>query len=148
MHIGEVCNREVITVKSDTPVLEAARLMREFHVGDLVVVQGNGRNLPVGILTDRDIVVEIVAKDVPVAGLTVGEIMSRTLVSARESEDVFEIIERMQLNGVRRMPIVDDKNNLIGIVSLVDLLEILAEEMLNLSKVSPIEEMREMKGRA
>ncbi|MBI2312272.1 MAG: CBS domain-containing protein [Betaproteobacteria bacterium] len=130
MAIGHVCTREVVVAYPETPVAEAARLMREHHVGDLVVVAGTqSQRVPLGVVTDRDLVVEVLAREVPVAGLTLGEIMLQDLVTAREDEGVFDAIELMRARGVRRMPIVDAQGVLVGIVSLDDLLEILAEEL-------------------
>ncbi len=76
MAIGEICNREVVFVRRQTPVDEAARLMREHHVGDVVVVTDEtGRRKPIGIVTDRDVVVEVVATGLDPAALNVEEIM-------------------------------------------------------------------------
>ncbi len=136
MTIGQVCTREVIIAYPETTVAEAARLMREYHVGDVVIVAGpEGKRAPLGIVTDRDLVVEVLARQAPVAGLTVGEITVQDLVSAREDEGVFESIELMRFKGVRRMPIVDGQGSLVGIVSMDDLLEILAEELEALIKL-------------
>jgi len=82
MTIGEICVRDVVTATRDTPVLEAARLMRSRHVGDIVVVESGKRGpVPVGIVTDRDIVVGIISPGIEVAGLTMGDIMGRDLLA-------------------------------------------------------------------
>lgn len=136
MAIGEICNREVVIVTRETPVPEAARLMRRYHVGDLVVVEElSGRRRPVGIVTDRDIVIEVVAMDVPAEGLTVGDIMSAEVATVRESEGVYETLRYMRDKGIRRLPVVDRDGWLQGIVTLDDLLILLAEEMGAMAKL-------------
>ncbi|MGQ9686679.1 MAG: CBS domain-containing protein [Thiobacillaceae bacterium] len=130
MAIGEICNREVVIVSREAPVIEAARLMRQYHVGDLVVVdEPSGRRRPVGIVTDRDIVIEVVAMEVAPETLSVGDIMSAELATVRETEGVFETIRYMRDKGIRRLPVVDRDGWLQGIVTLDDLLILLAEEM-------------------
>lgn len=144
MPIGEICNREVVFAEKGTSVPEVARLMRQHHVGDLVVVQEqDGRRVPVGIVTDRDIVIELIAREVDFSGLTAGDIMGPRLVTAREKEGVFETIQLMRFNGVRRIPIVDEQGALAGIVSVDDLIELLAEEMTELAKVIYREQAQE-----
>jgi CBS domain-containing protein len=148
MSIGEFCNREVVFATRDNTVAQAAGLMRHHHVGDLVVVDEQpGRRVPVGILTDRDLVVEILAKEVAIQDVTVGDLMSADLVSARESDGVYETIQLMRSKGVRRLPVVDAKGGLVGIVSVDDLLELLAEEVSGLAKLSAREQQRERKTR-
>ena len=87
MTIGEFCNREVIISNREDSVLEAAKLMRKYHVGDIIVVEQRGdERVPVGILTDRDIVVELVAREVDATDVTVGEAMSNDLLTVNENE--------------------------------------------------------------
>ena len=130
MAIGEICNREVVIAERGMDVPEAARLMRQYHVGTLVVVeQAAGQRRPVGIVTDRAIAIEIVAAGVSPTGLAVGDIMAGELVTVRESEGIFETVRYMRSRGVRRVPVVDNGGWLVGIVTLDDLLELLAEEL-------------------
>ena len=144
MAIGEICNREVVVAEKSLPVIEAARLMRSYHVGDVVVVENlPGGRKPVGIVTDRDIVVEVVAANVAAETLTVGDIMSPELVSVTEPEGVFEVIRYMHTKGVRRVPVVSKEGWLVGIVTLDDLLELLAEEMKDLAGLVSRERLRE-----
>lgn len=105
MAIGEICNREVVVVTRETPVVEAAQLMRHHHVGDVVVVlEEAGLRTPVGILTDRDIVVEVVAAGLDPAGLKVGDIMAPDLATVREDTGVFEAIRYMRDKGCGACP--------------------------------------------
>ena len=144
MAVGEICNREVVIAERSLSVAEAARLMRTHHVGDLVVVEETGgRGQPVGIVTDRDIVVEVVAAGVNPEALKVGDIMGPDVATVRESEGLFEALRYMRDKGVRRMPVVDGGGGLIGILTLDDLLGLLAEEMSELAKLVSHERQRE-----
>lgn len=148
MAIGEICNREVVIVARQTPVIEAARLMRQYHVGDLVVVdEPSGQRRPVGIVTDRDIVIEVVAMEVAPESLCVGDIMSAELATVRETEGVFETIRYMRDKGIRRLPVVDRDGWLQGIVTLDDLLILLAEEMGEMARLIRREMDREQRSR-
>lgn len=129
MPISEVCNREVIIARRDETALEAAKLMRERNVGTLVVVdECDGIRVPVGIVTDRDLVVEILAPEVDPTFIRIGDIMRPDLAKVIGSCGVFEAIQYMRGKGVRRLPVVDDDGGLQGIVTLDDLLSLLAEE--------------------
>jgi CBS domain-containing protein len=144
MPIGEFCNRDVVFATREMSIPEAAQLMRQHHVGDLVVVdETDGKRLPVGIVTDRDIVIEIIAKSLDFKDFTVGDIMGPQLVSVAEHEGVFETIRLMRVKGIRRIPVVDRGGGLEGIVSADDILDLLAEEMTELAKVAPRERDRE-----
>lgn len=127
MRVGEYCNREVIVAERTTGVVEAARLMRRYHVGTLLVVERehNG-NRPMGIVTDRDLVVEVLAQDAPPAQLALDDIMSAHVATALEDDDVLDTLRRMRALGVRRMPVVDGRGLLIGILAVDDLLDLLA----------------------
>jgi CBS domain-containing protein len=148
MPVSGICNREVIIVQPDSTVLEAARLMRQHHVGDVVVVEHRaGVRVPVGIVTDRDLVVEIMAAELGSTVITVGDIMVPELASVKENVGVFEAIQFMRTRGVRRLPVVDENGGLVGILTLDDLLELLAEELLDLSKLVRYEQKKETKNR-
>jgi CBS domain-containing protein len=148
MRVGDICTREVVCASSETTVAAAARTMRQFHIGDVVVTRlENGRRIPLGIVTDRDIVIGVVATDLAPNALTIGDIMGTELATAQESEDVFDAVQRMRNKGVRRMPIVDAGNNLVGIVSIDDIIEILAEELHQLAHLISREQMHERDAR-
>jgi len=149
MPIGEFCNRSVVFATRKTSIAEAAQLMREYHVGDLVVVDVlDGNRVPVGIVTDRDIVVEIIAKSLDYNTFTVGDIMSPQLISVQKNEGVFETIRLMRDQGIRRIPVVNQDGGLEGIMAADDMLDLLAEEMTELAKVAPREQAREAQLRA
>ncbi|MDO8262744.1 MAG: CBS domain-containing protein [Gallionella sp.] len=144
MPISEICNREVIVVQPNDTALEAAQLMRQHHVGDVLVVEDRGGvRVPVGIVTDRDLVVEIMAPELDPAVITVGDIMAPGLVTVKENAGMFEAIEYMRAKGVRRLPVVNDSGGLVGILTLDDLLELLAEELLALAKLVKFEQKKE-----
>jgi len=144
MAIGDICTRDTVFTTKESSIAAAAGLMREHHVGDLVVVEEKaGRRIPVGILTDRDLVIEILAKGVDINSLTVGDLMIEDLVTARESDGLYETIQRMRAKGVRRVPVVDANNSLIGIVSVDDLLDLLADELSALARLVSREQARE-----
>jgi CBS domain-containing protein len=148
MAIGEICNREVVVVSRGTTIDEAARLMREHHVGDVVVVlEEGGRRTPVGIVTDRDVVVEVVAAALDPVTLTVGEIMVPELATVQEKTGVFEAIRYMRDKGVRRMPVVGEAGDLIGILALDDLIDLLSEELGALARLIAREQNKEAKSR-
>lgn len=148
MDIGEICSRVVIVARRNSGALEAARLMRGQHVGALVVVDGEGESShPVGIVTDRDIVVEVMAPEVDASAFTVGDIMAGDLVTVRASDGVFETIRLMESKGVRRVVVVDAAGRLVGILSLDDLVELLAEELSSLAKAISREQRREQERR-
>lgn len=144
MPVGEFCNRIVVVTTPSTVVTEAAQLMRTHHVGDLVVVEEvDGKRVPVGIVTDRDIVVEVVAAGVNPEALRVGDIMGPGVATVRESEGLYEALRYMRDKGVRRMPVVDAAGALAGILTLDDVLELLAEELTELAKLVSHERQRE-----
>ena len=148
MAIGEICSREVVFTLRETTVRACARLMREFHVGDLIVVdEVNGTRVPVGIVTDRDIVVGIVAKGLDADTLTAGEIITQALITAPDTAGVSETIELMRAKGVRRVPVVNATGALVGIVTADDMLDLLAEEMSALAGMVAREQRREAQAR-
>jgi CBS domain-containing protein len=144
MTIGAICNREVITVQRDATVLHAAMLMRQYHVGDVVVIENRkNKTVPVGIVTDRDLVIEVVATELDCRVITTGDIMLASLAVVKDSAGVLEAIQLMTSKGVRRLPVVDDGGSLIGIVTLDDLLLLLAKEFGTLSKLIVREQKNE-----
>ena len=148
MGVGEICKRSVVVTPAKTSVQEASRLMRENHVGSLVVVEETARGArPVGIVTDRDVVIEVVAAGVAPAPLTVGEIMGPDLVTAHEADEAWDTIQLMRRRGVRRMPVVGDDGLLVGIVTVDDLIDLIAEQLDGLARVIAAEQTREERTR-
>ncbi|MEP7296443.1 MAG: CBS domain-containing protein [Burkholderiales bacterium] len=137
MLLKDVCVLEVVSCGRDTRISEAAQLMRERHCGDLVVVDDpRGERVPAGILTDRDIVVEVLGKGLDPATTTVAEVMTRTLAIALDTEGTDVAIERMRQHGVRRLPVVNHAGGLVGIFTLDDALRLNATHALELIDVA------------
>ena len=148
MSAGKFCNREVVFVEKSAGIPEIARLMREYHVGDLIVVEERaGRRIPIGIVTDRDVVIEVLAESVDLEGVTAGDVMSFELVTAREDDDLFDTIKAMRAKAVRRIPVVDTGGALVGILSVDDLLDIFAEHLTDLAALVRREQTREQRQR-
>ena len=144
MPIGEICSREVVCAKRDTTVKTAARLMREHHVGSIVVVEEpEDKRIPTGIVTDRDIVVAVVALGLDPEVIEIGDIMGANLVSVKEDWGIAEVVELFQLKGVRRLVVTDSDGYLVGIVAADDVLSLLAEEMSALASMVGGERKRE-----
>jgi CBS domain-containing protein len=130
MLLKEFCTTEVAYCSRETTVMEAAQLMRSKHIGDLVVVDDpTDECMPVGLVTDRDIVVKVLAAELNASRTTVGEIMRIPLITASEAEDSSLAISRMRNHGVRRLPITGPHGRLVGIVTLDDLLRRLRFEV-------------------
>lgn len=149
MTVGEVCKRNVAVVDRNETIVDAASHMRAFHVGDLVVVEDRqGRRVPIGIITDRDIVVGAVAPDTGhINTLLVGDIMSPDLVTVLEHEAVEAALKKMEEHGVRRLPVVDGDGALVGILTLDDALQFLTEQQIGLVKTVAQEQRHERRFR-
>jgi CBS domain-containing protein len=149
MSVGQFCNRETIIVRKQDSITEAAKLMRQHHVGCLVVVEENasGTPAPIGIVTDRDLVIEILAEEVNPEEVTIGDIMSSELVTAHENDRLWDTLQRMRIKGVRRIPVIDQHGALKGILTSDDLLEVLAGELGEMAKLINREMQREQKVR-
>jgi len=144
MPIGAICTRDVVCTGRDTTVSAAAQIMRERHVGNLIVVdEVKGARLPVGIVTDRDIVLGVISLKLDPDVFTVGDLLHGELITARDTQGIFETIEQMRMQGVRRMPIVNEKGYLVGIVSLDDLVRLIASELNEIANLMRWEQQRE-----
>lgn len=130
MKLKNVCTLDVACCTGTATISEAARLMRQHHTGDLVVIdETDGDRIPIGIITDRDIVVEVLGKGLDPVKTAVAGVMSTQLVVADSGEDVSEAVERMRVHGIRRIPVTGDNGTLMGIFTLDDLLKLNAEQI-------------------
>jgi CBS domain-containing protein len=144
MTVGKICNREVVITTPEATLIAVAKLMREYHVGNVVVVNARGpEKVPVGIITDRDIVLAIVASEVDLDAVLAGDIMSHELLTAGEEESIWDVLQRMRSHGVRRLPVVNARGGLEGILSVNDFLELISEELLALAQVATRQQQRE-----
>ncbi len=139
-----VGSKELICVSPDSDLSEAARLMRENRVGDVLVVDSkNGKQIPIGILTDRDLAIESIAQGVSFDQIRVVDIMTSGLTVAKAGTGVFEMIRLMHENGVTRLPIVDQEGSVVGIVTARKLLQCLAQGVTDLCHVSDQQQAKE-----
>lgn len=148
MKLKDLCVLDVACCTREMTIAAAARLMRERHAGDVIVVDNaDEEREPVGILTDRDIVIEVLAKGRDPNKTTVAEVMATQLVIAGDSEDSTQALQRMAAHGVRRIPVVDDQRCVVGIITLDDLLREQAEQATRLLEVVTKQQARERRAR-
>jgi CBS domain-containing protein len=144
MLLKEFCTTDVAWCTRDTTVLEAARLMREKHLGDLIIVDDpNDEFTPVGVITDRDIVIKVLGNELSASQTRVGDVMRIPLVSASDSEDSNVAISRMRQHGVRRLPVTGRHGKLVGVVTMDDLLKRLRSEVDSLLDIITMEQDQE-----
>ena len=147
--VASFCIREVVTVTRETPVLRCAQLMHDEHVGAVVITDEiDGKRVPVGMLTDRDIAIEVVAFDVAARTLTAGDLMSGELAVVRLSDDVLTVLATLREHGVRRLPVIGEDGSLEGIVTADNVGEVLAEAIDGLARLVRSEQARERKTHA
>jgi CBS domain-containing protein len=144
MPIGDICSREVAVADRAMTIQEAAQAMRAQHAGNVVIVEEqNGKKIPVGIVTDRDIVVSVVATKLDASIFTVGDLVMQKLTICQEDEGLLECVRRMRVKGIRRMPVVDSDGSLVGIVTVDDIVQLLAEEMNAIGRLIAREQVEE-----
>jgi CBS domain-containing protein len=147
MQVGTLCQRLVFTVCQSDEISRAAQVMREKHVGYLVVVEPNpvrGIPRPIGVLTDRDIVVSVVAREVDPKTVRVGDIMTPNPALAVEWESMEAALQKMRQFGVRRLPVVNGYRELVGILAIDDVLKVIAGDAQDV--VSTIRSGRRLEG--
>ena len=144
MNLSELCNRSAVIAYPDMSLADAALLMRVRHVGSLVIVgERLGERVPVGMLTDRDIVVATVAQDLDPRAIKVGDIMTRELVTVAENATVTDALSLMRERGIRRLPVVNDQGTVAGIVALDDLLAAMTAELNAFARIVDWQRVRE-----
>lgn len=130
MSIGEICDRNVVIVGKDDSIYTAACLMRDHCVSDVVVVESsNGINVPVGIISDRDIVVTVVAEGLSLEAVSIGDVINNQFMTANEDDDVTMTLRRLRHKGVSRAPVISQNGDLIGIFSIDHVLDMLEEQL-------------------
>jgi CBS domain-containing protein len=145
MTIGDICNRNVVVAPKGEMVVDAAKRMRTSHVGALVIVENReGRHVPIGIMTDRDIVIGAVAGDADhINYLLVKEVMTSDVVTAMEQDSIEAALKKMHEHGIRRLPVVDAAGGLVGILTLDDILRYLTAQQSELVAMVAREQARE-----
>lgn len=148
LNVGEICSRTVAFATEDMSLKEAANLMRSAHIGSLVVVREvPAGKMVAGMLTDRDIAIVAVARDFDPQTLRVGEIMTENVVTADPGDSIYDALASMRKTGIRRLPVVSKEGALEGIVSMDDILEIVAEELQMLVQAMTKERSKEQQVR-
>jgi CBS domain-containing protein len=146
MCVGNICRRDVVTISPNAGVCEAARVMREKHVGMLVVVgspEDHADRVVHGVLTDRDIVVTVVGRDAEAKDLKVMDVMTRNPLLVAEGASVAAVLRLMRVDGIRRVPVVDARNELVGVMSIDDVLDVMADQLTAISGTIRGEQARE-----
>ena len=131
--LKDIIDRRVVSVEPDTKVIDVARKMSEENVGSVLVCVDNHCK---GIVTDRDIVVRCIAQNVDVNDCTIEQILSEPIESAKETDGSYDCIRKMKSQEVRRMPVVDEKGEVVGLVSFDDLIVMLAKEINELAEAA------------
>ncbi len=140
MDLKKLGSKTVVTVSSQATIHEAAKTMRESHVGDVVVVEERyGKNVPIGILTDRDIVVSTVAYNLLPDSVKVENVMGPTLATAKVDYSLLHVLGLMKEHGIRRIPLMDSHGGLAGIISADDIIAILGSELGDIAKITEVQ---------
>jgi CBS domain-containing protein len=149
MKVGEYCKRAVVAIASSADAAHAAQLMREEHVGFLIVHQPEDPlQKPVGVLTDRDLVLSVVARDVDPHAVTVGDVMTRQPLIANEDDELSDMLQGMRLAGIRRVPVVDVRGALVGIMAIDDAIDVITGLMCDIAGSIKSEQRQEWRARA
>ncbi len=150
MKAGDICNRNVVSVSADATIMQAAKAMRDHHVGDVVVVRAaDHEKIPIGIVTDRDIVVGVIAREVDALNsIRVGDLVTKELIIVRVDEDIAVVIPTMYSKKIRRVPVVDNTGHLAGILTLDDMIRWHAEQLVDLARLPPRQQDEERHRRA
>lgn len=148
MKIGDYSRKVAVSIYGGAEIAQAARLMRDQHVGFLVVYQeGDDLRRPIGVLTDRDIVLEVTACGIEPGSVRVEDVMTREPLVARESDEVSDLLQAMRLTGIRRAPVVDARGALVGIISIDDVIAGVAGLMCDMAGSIKSEQCRERRSR-
>jgi CBS domain-containing protein len=146
MNAHELCQRNVVTVRRHEELGTAAWMMRERNVGCLVVVEpagAMGGERPVGMLTDRDIVTNVIVRDADPRAVSVEDVMTRHPVTVWTTSSLEDALQRMREGRVRRVPVVDERGRLAGILALDDIFEYLATRHPFVTPIRRVEHPRE-----
>ena len=148
MKVGEYCKRAVVAIGASADAADAAKLMREEHVGFLVVYhEGDSLQRPVGVLTDRDLVLGVMARDVDPHAVTVNDVMTRQPLIANDADELSDMLQAMRMAGIRRVPVVDVRGALIGIMAIDDAIDVVTGLMCDIAGSIKSEQRQEWRAR-
>jgi CBS domain-containing protein len=148
MKVGEYCKRAVVAIASNADAADAAKLMRAEHVGFLIVYrEGDALQKPVGVLTDRDLVLGVMAREVDPRAVTVDDVMTRQPLIASEADELSDMLQGMRLSGIRRVPVVDARGALIGVMAIDDAIDIVTGLMCDIAGSIKSEQRHEWRTR-
>jgi predicted transcriptional regulator len=149
MKVGEYCKRAVVTIASSADAADAAKLMRSEHVGFVIVYrEGDVLQRPVGVLTDRDLVLGVMAREVDPHSVTVDDVMTRQPLIANDSDELGDMLQAMRMTGVRRVPVVDVRGALIGIMAIDDAIDVITGLMCDIAGSIKSEQRQEWRARS
>ncbi len=132
MPIEDLARTEVVSASPETSVPELAQQMRDENVGSVVIANDNS---PTGIVTDRDLTTRVLAEETDPTDQTAQDVMSEDLCAANQDAGFYEAAQMMSENGIRRLPVCNEDDELVGIITADDLTELLAEEHEQLASV-------------
>ncbi len=134
--IGQICNRKPVTCAHDAEIRDVVALMRDKAVGSVILTQTmSDGTRPYGVVTDRDLVVHVIAAGVDIDSLTIRDVATTDLKSIHENDRIGEAIHMMREAEIKRLPVVDTLGRLVGIISGDDLLLHLANEVQELASL-------------
>jgi signal-transduction protein with cAMP-binding, CBS, and nucleotidyltransferase domain len=136
MHVAQICSRSLVTCDRETSATELARKMRDQHVADVLVIEDHGGRLtPVGLVTDRDLVVGVIARDRDANQVRAADIMCADLETVVDSELIYDAIWHMRKRQILRLPVVDAHGALVGMLTADDVAEFLASELTEVARL-------------
>lgn len=148
MKVAECCKRAVVSIDSSASIADAAKLMRERHVGFLIVFEAeDALRRPIGVLTDRDIVLQVIARDIDPHALTTADVMTRQPLIASEADDLGDVLQAMRLATIRRVPVVDARGGLTGVLAIDDAVELITGLLCDVSVTIKNQQRQEWRSR-
>ena len=134
MKTSQLCRKPAVTAAANMSLIEVSRLMRKEHVGSVVILDAPAAK-PIGIVTDRDIVMEVVAPGLDAKSLTAGDIMTTSPAVARDDDDILWVLKIMRDRGVRRLPVLGEGDRLTGVISFDDLMQHVSSTLSDIAQV-------------
>lgn len=129
--------KNLVTLASHATVLDAVKMMRDHHIGNVIICEErDGQKFPIGMVTDRDLAVDVLAQCADPATLKVSAVMTHQIVTCPFNAGIFEMIRVMKTNGITRLPLVSDSGSLKGIVNAKNLIQLLLSGLSDLSQIS------------